>query len=79
MDAATATSNYMLRIKNSSTISQTITRATGGDTIDGVAAAITLPSKSSVILQTIAAATGYIIVGWRGPDIDTNPIAVGSA
>jgi len=62
-DAATMTNNYIVRIKNSSTIAQTIGRVTSGDTIDGVAANITLQSKGSVVLGVTSGAAGYLILG----------------
>lgn len=61
-DAATMTNNYIVRIKNSSGVACTLTRITGGDTIDGVAGTVSLPAKSSVIVQTNAGADGYLIV-----------------
>ena len=61
-DAATMTSNFIVRIRNSSTIAQSITRSTSGDTIDGVAGVVTIPSKASVTFSTNAAANGYLTV-----------------
>lgn len=63
-DAATMTNVFIVRIKNSSPDSVgTIARATGGDTIDGVAANISIPPKTSYIFTTNNAANGYLIVG----------------
>jgi hypothetical protein len=62
-DAATMTNIYRVFIKNSSPHQQTIARATGGDTIDGAAANITIPSKAAYVLTTNNAASGYLIVG----------------
>jgi phosphotransferase system IIB component len=69
-DAATMTSNFIVRIRNSSTIAQSITRATGADTIDGVAGVISIPAKSSVILGTNAAADGYLTLAQSAPTGD---------
>lgn len=60
-DAATMTSVYRVFIKNSSAISQTIGRVTSGDTIDGSAANLTIPAGAGIILQTNAAANGYLV------------------
>ena len=60
MDAATATSGYLVRVRNSSTIAQTVSRVTGGDTIDGVAGTVTIQSKETRTFLVIGAATGYI-------------------
>lgn len=60
-DAATMTSNFRVWIKNSSPHQQTIARATGGDTIEGTAANITIPAKASYMLQTTTGANGYLI------------------
>lgn len=65
-DAATMTNVYRVFIKNSSTANATLTRATSGDTLDGVAGSITLPPKSAVIVQTTTGANGYIIVAAYG-------------
>jgi hypothetical protein len=61
-DAATMTNIYRVFIKNSSAHQQTIARATGGDTIDGTAANITIPAKAAYCLTTNNAASGYLIV-----------------
>jgi hypothetical protein len=61
-DAATMTNIYRVFIKNSSPHQQTIARATGGDTIDGTAANITIPSKAAYCFTTNNAASGYLIV-----------------
>jgi hypothetical protein len=43
-DATTMADGYIVTIKNSSTITQTVGRATVGDTIDGAASNFSLPS-----------------------------------
>lgn len=68
-DAATMTSTFMVRIKNSCPVSQTIARATGGDTIDGTAANITIPAGGSIALTTNAAANGYLILATYNWDL----------
>lgn len=62
MDATTATTAYMVRIRNSSTIAQTVGRVTGGDTIDGVAANVTIQPKETITFLVITGATGYITI-----------------
>jgi hypothetical protein len=62
-DAATMTNVYRVYIKNSGSVQCTIARATGGDTIDGVAANITIPAGAGYILTTNNAANGYLITG----------------
>lgn len=62
-DAATMTNVYRTFIKNSSAHAQTIGRITGGDTIDGVAADVTLPAGSAVCVTTNNSADGYLIEG----------------
>jgi len=79
-DAATMTNIYRVYIKNSSPHEQTIARATGGDTIDGVAASIKIQSGSALVLTTNNAASGYLIAGAHMfPFTDSNPIVVGSS
>lgn len=78
-DAATLTNNFLVRIKNSSAINQTVARATGGDTIDGVAASVTIPPGASLIYTTNTGANGFLTIGRVGPFIDTNPIVSGSS
>jgi len=79
-DAATMTNIYRVYIKNSSALEQTIARATGGDTIDGVAASIKIQAKSGIVLTTNNAASGYLIAGsHQFPFTDSNPIVVGSS
>lgn len=78
-DAATMTNVYRVYIKNSSSINQTIGRVTGGDTIDGTAANITIPPGAGIIAQTNSAANGYLVVARTGPFLDTNALITGSA
>lgn len=78
-DAATMTNLYRIFVKNSSGINQIISRVTGADTIDGTAANVSLAPGESAILQTNAAATGYLRTGRSGPYVDVNPLVVGSA
>jgi hypothetical protein len=61
-DATTMTNNYRVWVKNLSAVVQTITRVTSGDTIDGVAANITIAPYSAICFQTNAAANGYRII-----------------
>jgi hypothetical protein len=65
-DAATMTNIYRVYIKNSSAHTQTIARATGGDTIDGTAANISIPTKCGVVLTTNNAASGYLVAAAYG-------------
>lgn len=76
-DAATMTSVYRVFIKNSSARNQTLSRATGGDTLDGAAANVTLAPGEGRLVQTIAAATGYVTVARFGPFSDGDPIVAG--
>lgn len=66
-DASTMTNVYRVFVKNSSALNQTLSRVTAGDTIDGVTANVTLAPKSGVIVQTNAAANGYVTVGAAQP------------
>lgn len=65
-DASTMTNVYRVFIKNSSNMDQTIGRVTGGDTIDGTAGNLNLPAYSGVVLQTNAAASGYVVIASHG-------------
>lgn len=76
-DAATMTNNYRVFVKNSSARNQTVSRVTGGDTIDGVAGSITLPPLSGAIFQTTTGASGYLIDSWFGPTSDGTAIVAG--
>lgn len=76
-DAATMTTTYLVAVRNSSTISQIISRATAGDKIDGVAGNITIPSKSTILFTTNSVPDGYLSLSRFGPVIDTDPIVVG--
>jgi hypothetical protein len=65
-DAATLGTIFRVFIKNSSPHQQSIARATGGDTIDGTAANITIPAKASYCITTNntgSAADGFLILG----------------
>lgn len=64
-DAATLGPIFRVYIKNSSPHQQAIARATGGDTIDGTAANITIPAKASYCITTNntgSAADGFLIL-----------------
>lgn len=78
-DASTMTTTYLVAVRNSSTISQIISRVTAGDKIDGVAGNITIPSKSTIYFTTNSVPDGYLSLSRFGPMIDTDPIVVGSA
>lgn len=65
-DATTMTSGYMVLVKNSSGVTCTLTRVTGGDTIDGVAGTVSLPSNSGIVVKVNSGATGYLIVASYG-------------
>src|SRR5258706_8120915 len=78
-DAATMSTTYLVAVRNSSTISQIISRATAGDKIDGVAGNITLPSKGTLYFTTNSVPDGYLSLARFGPVIDTDPLIVGSA
>jgi len=78
-DAATMGTVYRTYIKNSSARNQTLSRATGGDTIDGTAGDVTIPPGGGVIVQTNATPNGYLIVARHGPLVDSDAVAVGSS
>lgn len=59
-DASTLAAGWMAYIVNSSSGIVTIARATGGDTIDGSASNITIPSKESIGFVVNAAANGFL-------------------
>lgn len=61
-DASTMTNVYRVFVKNSSAVNQTISRAIGGDTIDGIARNLIIPPGACWLFQTNAAANGYLIV-----------------
>src|SRR3990167_7927762 len=71
------TSNYLVRVKNSSSFSQTIGRATAGDTIDGSAANKTILAGECITFSTIAAATGYLVTSWT-PNSSALPLSGGT-
>lgn len=76
-DAATMTNLYRVFIKNSSSRNQTLTRITGGDTLDGVAGSVVLAPGEGRVVQTIGAATGYVTVSRFGPVTDGDAIVAG--
>lgn len=76
-DAATMSTTYLVAVRNSSTISQIISRATAGDKIDGVAGNITIPSKGTLYFTTNSVPDGYLSLARFGPVIDSDPIVVG--
>lgn len=76
-DASTMTNVYRVFVKNSSAINQTVSRVTGGDTVDGAAANVILPPGAGAIFQTNNGANGYITNSWFGPISDGNPIVAG--
>ena len=53
-DATTMADGYIVTIKNSSTITQTVGRATVGDTIDGAASNFSLPSGAAVTFKALS-------------------------
>ncbi len=67
-DAGTLGTLFRCYIKNSSAHSQTIARATVGDTIDGVASDLTILPKTGLCIQTnnnaSAVADGFLIPSW---------------
>lgn len=76
-DAATMTTTYLVAVRNSSTISQVISRATAADKIDGVAGNITIPSKATIFFTANSVPDGYLTIGKTGPFIDSDPLVVG--
>lgn len=66
-DAATMTNNYRVFVKNSSNRNQTLTRVTGGDTIDGTAGTVTIPPGCGVLVQTNTTPNGYLVVARYSP------------
>lgn len=78
-DAATLTNNFIVRIRNSTAINQTVGRATGGDTIDGSASNVTLPPGATVVYGTNTGANGFLTLARTGPFLDTNPVVTGSS
>lgn len=65
-DAASMTAGYIVTVKNSSAITQTVGRATAGNTINGSAFDFSLPPKASAKFKVIGAETGYIIESFFG-------------
>lgn len=61
-DAATMTSTYLVAVKNSSAVNQIISRATSGDTIDGIARNITIPAGASLNFTVNSSANGYLLI-----------------
>lgn len=76
-DATTMTNIYRVFIKNSSARNQTLTRVTGGDTLDGVAGSVVLSPGEGRIVQTNNAANGYVTVSRSGPFTDGDAIVAG--
>lgn len=62
-DASTLSSGWFVWLVNTGSNDITITRATGADTFDGVAADILLPPKTTMRVQVNAAADGFISMG----------------
>jgi len=58
-DASTMGTGYLITVKNSHTSAITISRATGGDTIDGTAADISLHPGNAMTFVTNATPDGY--------------------
>lgn len=52
-DAATMADGYIVTVKNSSTSTQTVGRATSGNTIDGAASNFSLPSGAAVTFKVL--------------------------
>lgn len=59
--AAAAGSGWIATIKNLSTTSVSIIRSTSGDTINSLAAELTLPGRQSVVIAVNAGITGFDI------------------
>lgn len=76
-DAATMTNVYRVFIKNSSARNQTLTRITGGDTLDGVASSVVLAPGEGRTVQTNNAANGYVTVSRYGPFTDGDAVVAG--
>jgi hypothetical protein len=66
-DAATLGAGWNCWIFNTDTNTTTISRATGGDTINGSAANYTLPARSGIRVVVNAAATGFEIRSYLNP------------
>jgi hypothetical protein len=66
-DAVTMTSVYRVFIKNSSPLPQTIGRVTSGNTINGVAANISIFPGDGLLLQTNSTPNGYLTLQAAGP------------
>jgi len=75
-DAATMAAGYIVTINNqSSTYGVTLLRATGADTIDGVAATNVIPVNASWSFAVNSAATGYITLDKKGFGQITNALS----
>jgi ribosomal protein S8E len=59
-DAATLTAGWTVNVKNSGTASLTIGRATGGDTINGTAANVTVRAGQDCWFKVNASANGFL-------------------
>lgn len=73
-DASTLTAGWMTYIVNASGGSVTIARATGGDTIDGSAANITLPTTEAIGLVVNAAGNGFLSFTRKGGTPSDNTV-----
>lgn len=63
-DAAAMTAGYIVTVKNSSAVNQTVGRITAGDKIDGVAANVTLAPKGAATFKVAnTASEGYLTTG----------------
>lgn len=82
-DAAGMTAGYIVTVKNSSAITQTVGRATAGNTINGSAFDFSLPPKASAKFKVIGAETGYIVESYFGnavyDPVDHRKVVVWSA
>jgi len=72
-------SGYLIRVRNSSNVLQTLSRVTGADTIDGTAANVSMPPKSALFLAVNSTTNGYLTIGRTGPFLDSDVIATGSS
>lgn len=61
-DAATMANGYIVRIRNSSAVDITVGRVTSGDTINGSAANVLLPSGATITFAVNASANGYYAI-----------------
>lgn len=76
-DAATMAAGYIVTVSNQSAVVCTIARATGGDTINGTAANISIAPLASIAFVVNAAASGYDVYSKSGPFVDGDPVVVG--